>query len=350
MNKFLKVILILSAVFVSIGILLIGIGILTGASLNDSVSAGRLSITAEDIIPAQYIKEYWEHPAPPAEGEAFSSVVEPASAVTDSSGGVRSIYIDWSSGSIHFVIFDGDKIGVAESAAVTISENHRMVTSVVGSEMHIKDFESVVSFGSLPSKELTVFIPASYASQMQTIKIDSASADCTISGITADKLIFDAASGRLEAADMVLNHMSVHTVSGNVTVSGSISAFGCESTSGDISVTQTGATCEAEAESTSGNISLTGNYSKVDADSTSGKVEVSSAAALRELEIETTSGDVVLNLPAESSFELEIDMGSGSFNSELPLSKRGDFYTLGSGGPEFEVSTTSGDLTINPIA
>jgi len=340
MSKFFKVILILAAVCVSVGILLIGIGIVTGASLNDAVESGQLSITAEDIIPAQYIEEYWEHPAQPAEGETAAPVTEP-------SDDVRSVTIDWASGSIHIVIGDGDKIGVAESAAVTISENHRMVTSVVGNELHIKDFESVISIGSHPSKDLTVFIPATSASKMQTIKINAASADCTVSGITADQLIFNSASGSLEATDMVLNFMSADTSSGNVTVSGSISAFKCDTTSGDILITQTGASCEAEAESTSGDISLAGNYSGVDADSTSGNVAVSSAVALRELEIETTSGDVTLSVSANSAFELEFETSSGRFNCDLPVAYRGDCYILNQGGPEFEVSTTSGSLTIN---
>lgn len=339
MSKFFKVILILAAVCVSVGILLIGIGIVTGASLNDAVESGQLSITAEDIIPAQYIEEHWEHLAQPTKGETAAPVTEP-------SDDVRSVTIDWASGSIHIVIGDGDRIGVAESAAVTISDNDRMVASVVGNELHIKDFESVISIGSHPSKDLTVFIPATSASKMQTIKINAASADCTVSGITADQLIFNSASGSLEATDMVLNFMSADTSSGNVTVSGSISAFKCDTTSGDILITQTGASCEAEAESTSGDISLAGNYSGVDADSTSGNVAVSSAVALRELEIETTSGDVSLWLPENSSFGLEFERTSGGFSSELPLSVFGDSYVLGSGGPEFEVSTTSGSLNI----
>ena len=334
MKKSLKVFLIISVCLVSAGIVLIAAALIMGVNLYQPVE-----IHSEEIE-ALLSAEFTDFGSEETAGQVVTGDV-----ISDE---IRSLDIDWPCGKVEILVTGEDKIALSETASVPIPDNQRFVKSIRGNELVIEYMPEQILQLSVPDKVLTVYLPEAYAAQMQTIKVSVASADCTVSGITGDKFVFDSASGGLQAADMILNYLSADTASGNVTFSGSVSEIICNAASGDIQIHQTNANGKAEAETASGEITLTGAYAQVDLDSASGKVSVSSSTAIRELEIDTASGDVSLRIPSNSAFELEFETASGKFISDLPVSLRGDSYTLNQGGPEFEVSTTSGSLTVLP--
>ena len=315
MKKSGKVLLIIAACLVSAGIFMIGASLFMGVSLTEPISVSHdfipLVVTQSEIVVSK----------------SETEVLQDDSITSDQ---ICSLNISWTSGDVIILVTDDEKIGLSESSAAVLEDNFKMVKTVQGNELIIQYMDKQIILGSVPSKTLTVHLPKSYAEEMQTIKVSTASADLTVSGVVADKLIFDSASGNLEATDMVLDYLNADT------------------TSGDVQIEQSNSNCRAEVETTSGVITLTGAYSEADLDTTSGDVAISSFSALRELEIETTSGNVTLTVPSGSAFELEFDTASGKFTGDLPVALRGDSYTLNGGGPEFEVSTTSGSLTLMP--
>ena len=198
------------------------------------------------------------------------------------------------------------------------------------------------------------------------MKIDATSADISVPEMTAEEIRFDSTSGDVNAA-VTTPDVSADSTSGDVTlkVNGRADRVKAESTSGKLSVTLE-ETDRAEMGTTSGGIrlALSGKAESVKLHSTSGnidagiaaadKTEISSTsgsvsaelAAFGTLKIDSTSGVVTARLPGEPGFTCSVDTASGSFSSDLALTKDGNSYTCGDGSANAAIDTTSGDIRI----
>ena len=73
---------------------------------------------------------------------------------------------------------------------------------------------------------------------------------------------------------------------------------------------------------------------------------------MRDWSLEASSGGITVELPPEASFELDARTGSGSIDTERPLTVTGRVSrkslrgSVGSGGPRLEVETSSGSIVI----
>ena len=172
------------------------------------------------------------------------------------------------------------------------------------------------------------------------------------------------------SANVVMDYMDVGsleiaTISGDVDLCGFYAdAIGLTSTSGDLylSNVQTGAlnmrntsgeidfyngaAVECHAETISGGIDLELNgTNEIYTSSTSGDLELTLDGTASLVSCVTKSGDVELEVPEDLEFTLTYNTISGDLESSLPLTRSGDSYACGAGGPEsIEVNTTSGDL------
>lgn len=341
MRKTTKVFLIIAAVLIAAGSGLMIAGAAGGASLSVPFRGqGVFADMPSRIEHTEQSDVQWME-AGTADAEQSPSVL-----LDEVDSDIRSIHIEWISGHVEFVLTDEEKIGLAEQANEVIPEKYGMKTGVRGNELHVQFMEEQAVISSVPDKTLTVFLPRTMAESMSHISVSSTSADFTISGITAEKLSFNSASGNLNATEMTVGQVALYNISGDLAFSGVTGYLNAGTTSGDISVHQSGERCEIEAETMSGNVKLTGNYSDLDAVSASGWVSVEVAVITNDLEIETLSGDVELIVSQNSSMQLEFETVSGRLDSDLTLSKQGDSYVLNGRGPEYEVSTTSGNLRI----
>lgn len=82
-----------------------------------------------------------------------------------------------------------------------------------------------------------------------------------------------------------------------------------------------------------------------DLESVSGKLELLDVHFSDEMEAETVSGDVELHL-ADDGFSARISTFTGTVHSDFPYSKVDNAYICGSGGPELDVETLSGNVEI----
>ena len=73
---------------------------------------------------------------------------------------------------------------------------------------------------------------------------------------------------------------------------------------------------------------------------------------VRDWRLEASSGGITVELPPEAAFELDASTGSGSIDSERPVSVTGRISrkslrgAVGTGGPRLEIETSSGSIVI----
>lgn len=204
---------------------------------------------------------------------------------------ITAIDVTWVSGYVNFEIWDEPEIGI-----------HEYDEDIAGYES--SDGTLYVNRGS---GDLTIFMPMDIAEYMlEQISISTTSADVSINGINAQRLVISNTSSYIQA-DGVYKDVVIETNSGDVTVSGSME-----------------------------NVELT---------AISGYVYLYCDEALRSLEAESTSGDVTVSIPGDMGFTLEFDSVSGSAVSSYFDVSGDDFrYTHGNGEAQLHVDTISGWL------
>lgn len=245
-----------------------------------------------------------------AEPSTGGNTVEPAgsqqqTALGDFSG-VTKLEIEWISGSVSIEPADGE-LSFTEDG--TGEDKYQMSWRIIGDTLYISDFSSSVKSGlflSLPSKQLTVYLPSA---MLEELEITTTSADVALSGIEARKLDVETVSGRVSGVVTRADEADIETVSGQIDV-----AFG--------------------------------QCGKLDVSTNSGSVQAVCYAGLREADLESVSGKLDLTIPMGSGCRLEWETVSGSLDDQT--ASGGGF---GSGAQvEIDAETVSGGLTIRNAA
>ena len=79
-------------------------------------------------------------------------------------------------------------------------------------------------------------------------------------------------------------------------------------------------------------------------------VTLTAADMPENVSIDSASGDGMIYVPENSDFTANIDTASGDFNTDIPLTHKGDKYICGSGNNKINIDTASGDVSINKTA
>ena len=182
------------------------------------------------------------------------------------------------------------------------------------------------------------------------LMIDVASADVETSG-TRGALDLDLGSGNVSVTD-AKGDIIVDTGSGDVTLSGiEAQRFSLDAGSGNLRAT--GVTAPSlELDTGSGDMTLTDVSSpSITLDSGSGSVEVELNTDIERLSVDAGSGNVTIRAPAALGARVEIETGSGDFDSdfEMAVTRRGDDSisgTIGDGRGMISVETGSGDVRL----
>jgi hypothetical protein len=158
-----------------------------------------------------------------------------------------------------------------------------------------------------------------------------------------------AASGSIRI-DGVAGNLSVKTGSGSIDALAVRGAIEASAGSGGIELEQSGEG-DVSVHSGSGGVRLRGVRGGLSVSTSSGSIRVQ-GEMVRDWSLEASSGGITVELPPEASFELDAQTGSGSIDTERPLtvtgrmSRRSLRGSVGSGGPRLEIETSSGSIVI----
>ena len=278
---------------------------------------------------------------------------------------VENLYVDWTAGKVNIEDHSGDGVIISEKANRTLNDDDSLRWWLDGTTLRLRYAKPGFRISYNLSKELTVSLPA--GTVLKIADLSSTSADLEIPSLAADEIRLASTSGSISAVT-VTGKLTASSTSGNIAIrqgttigtvdlnstSGSISCMlganaetvTASSTSGSISLAAAGSIETVKLGSTSGSIAPDlASVGKAGLSSFSGSVE-GSISAFHDLKIETTSGPVNVNLPAEPGFTCTVSTSSGSFGSDLALTKDGNNYTCGDGSARCSIGTASGDIRI----
>lgn len=217
---------------------------------------------------------------------------------------IDKLSIDWPSGKVTVEAGDVDAITYQETGA---DDDCPMVVTHSGGELRIQYAKNSFSIGLFHHKDLTVVVPRDW--MCSRLRISTASAEISVTGLSVDVLDVDAASGKCTISDCYAGEVDVDTASGNVFYSGSLNSFDC--------------------------------------DSASAAVTLELCNVPKEISMDSASGNMDITLPDDAGFQAEIDGLSRSFSSDFETSSHDGVHRCGDGACEIEMDTASGKLTIH---
>ena len=179
-------------------------------------------------------------------------------------------------------------------------------------KLTVKHRASGYYFGHAPQKVLTVRIPKKMLSKLERVTVVSESANVLTEGSSA-------------------KNICVETVSGSVILSD----------------------CEAQAlklETVNGGATVTGTFGSIEAETVSGNITVRPTHLTEAVKLSSVRGEIRISLTEDSSFRVRFDTTSGSLTSDFALRSDGEGKVFGDGAIPIEVSTVSGDVTIEKRA
>lgn len=276
MKKSTKIILLAAAGLVALGTVLTIAGIMAGASFREIYQRGLWETV------------YYE--------KGYDNSFKSSGVYEADSENIDRISIEWVSGDIDIVPYDGDNIVMEETAGKEITNKNCLRYKVKDGELSI-DYtagKSVVTLGGTGNdmnKNLMVKVPKHLADRLDSLSIDSVSSDITADGFAIDSMYAAIASGNIRLSDMKVKCFETDMISGNL--------------------------------------------------------EAAFAECPRELDIDSTSGDSIVCLPEDSGFTLEFDSATGEFITEFSSQRNSDDdYVVGDGKDSFAVSTVDGDFAV----
>lgn len=237
---------------------------------------------------------------------------------------IRSLDIDWTSGGVKLVPSEGDEIVITEKAAEPDREQRLIQTVRDGVlEIDCKNGKRFFFFGWVQNNTvLEITLPRK---QYDRIVLDATSGKYDLSGIKAGELSAKLTSGRI-----LLDGTSSDTADIRIT-SGTISGTGIETGSLDVVVT-------------SGTLDLEGRIRGIGLKMTSGNAKVRTQVTPDRLDAKVTSGNMTFWIPDTAGFSVDVHKTSGNFDTDFALSTSGDRHTFRDGGPQYNLSSTSGNI------
>jgi DUF4097 and DUF4098 domain-containing protein YvlB len=226
------------------------------------------------------------------------------------------------------------------------------------------DIQLLSSFGSIQAKDLeggSIQVESSNGEiSMEDITangmidLKNSFAMIKIDGFHADSMNIDSQNGPLEVISGEVTGILKATDSfGNVTVSDvSAATYTLETNNGRLELD--GAQGELKLTNEFGDISVqNADQVTLQAQTSNGKIEFTGSLAVGdEHTIENSFGDVTLHLPADSSFNFNLETEFGRISSELPLTLSGEMSEnqwqgeVNGGGPTLRVTTNNGNIKI----
>lgn len=262
---------------------------------------------------------------------------------TELKEGIKNLNVNWTSGKVIIAYHAENTVALQETAKRSLSEDEQMHWWLDGDTLRVQYAKAGIRW-NMPEKTLTITLPEGM--ELDKAGIQTTSGDMEIPSLKAEKLELGSTSGSIDAAAEA-EKIAAASTSGDVKIrlTSDADSISLGSTSGSLSL-EAGTLKSISAGSTSGGISITVKECKdVSAGSTSGNIQVS-LGSFEKLAAGATSGSITAKLPGEPGFTVKVDQTSGSFSSDLALTKNGNTYTCGDGSAKAEIGTTSGSIRI----
>ena len=234
--------------------------------------------------------------------------------------------IEWISGGIKMFPTDDDSITVTEKASDSDKES-RLIYSDKDGTLTIDCRKSVglnFLWWSSRSTVLEISLPRA---DYDRISIDATSGYYDLTGLEVKELMAEITSGTMILDNTITDIIDI------VLTSGKVKGTGLEAATLDIKMT-------------SGTVDLYGTLENIHAQVTSGIATISTTVLPGQLSAGMTSGNMTISLPDEDGFSIDVNKTSGTFSSEFDMSVSGNRHTYRSGGPSYQVSCTSGNISL----
>lgn len=261
-------------------------------------------------------------------GHTYPNASEYVAGNAEIKDAVRAIDLEWVSGTVKVVGYDGDTLCVSEQTTATDTDM-QLHWRYKNETLYIQPCASKWFFSVLSweKKNVTVEIPYSMLSSFTSIEIESTDASVEISDVTTDALKVETVGGKIDLANITAEVIELESVSSYI--------------EGQALNTST-----LEAETISGRISLEGSFRHLRTDTVSGSVALRDSIAPSSAEFDSVSGDVMLYCPLDEGFTLDFETVSGGFDCDYPINKRGTLHVCGDGKGDFDADTVSGNFYI----
>ena len=258
---------------------------------------------------------------------------------------VDSLEIDWIDGSVTVAYHKENTVEISETAKRTLSDAEKLHWWLDGTTLRIKYARSETMITGNPQKALTVTLPESANTPLQSVEIASVSGSVHCVPLYAESVKLSAVSGSINA-ECAADELKVSSISGKITLTASANDISLSTTSGSMEA-EIGHAETLDISGTSGKIRLNATeIKKAEIHSVSGAVE----AAFQKtemLKIGTVSGAVRLSLPKDMGFTADFSTVSGSLNNAISAQRTGNRCVQGDGSALIDVSTVSGGLTLS---
>lgn len=241
-------------------------------------------------------------------------------------GKLSHVKVYWVGGTVDIRPYDGDEIVLKETGAD--SEKEQLRYRLQDGTLTVQYCKSGFHWNITAHKSLELLIPQAQAAALLSVEIDTASADLTVQGVTAQCFDLDTASGELRAVGCTFPSFEADAASGDCTLENcTVGSF--------------------EMDAASGRATLTGSVETVEFDSASGDLRITSSIVPHRIEVSTASGKTELTLPKDAEFTAELDAASGDLRVEGFLGSSGkDLFVCGNGTNRYSFDSASGDVII----
>jgi len=265
---------------------------------------------------------------------------------------VDKLDIEWVTGPVEIVPWDGNYVNVTEYSRRPLDEGQRLELIVTdGGTMRIRwTIEKGFWKGLRLSKYLLVQVPAGLS--LEKVKVTNVSDVIKAEGLAGGKWDLSTTSGRIEAEGIRADVLKLTSVSGALHV-GNVQAgsLRLSTTSGCVEAPGFGVE-HAKFNTISGRVEAYGNGGSIEIKTVSGAISLQTEQPPECVRLESVSGRITLALPPNSGFTAKYESMSGTFTTGFPVS--GDLggksgkAVYGDGGMNISMNTLSGKMEIRP--
>ncbi len=224
-------------------------------------------------------------------------------------------------------------------------EKGRAKTAVTGGKSNVVTF-----FFIGKGEKIEIYLPME---GLEVLKLQTGSGNIKKENefvLTGTEVLVSAGSGNIKWMDTQAQSIGISTGSGNIKMEDITADVKLTAGSGNISAVN--AWGNAEVKTGSGNITVESFKGAGSFEAGSGNVRLQAEEVTGDLDFRTKSGGIKVQLPKESSFQAQIETGSGnirtSFDDVMSYNKDGNNATGSFGNaPTFTVNVKAGSGNVN---